>query len=106
MVEPTESESKAELDRFCEALIAIRSEIREIQEGRIPAETSPLRMAPHTAHAVTAPEWDRPYTRQQGAFPAPWVAQSKFWPAVARIDNTWGDRNLFCACPTVEEVVG
>ena len=106
MVEPTESESKAELDRFCEALIAIRSEIREIQEGRIPAETSPLRMAPHTAHAVTAAEWDRPYTRRQGAFPAPWVEERKFWPAVARIDNTWGDRNLFCACPTVEEMVG
>ncbi len=106
MVEPTESESKAELDRFCQALIAIRSEIREIQEGRMPAETSPLRMAPHTAHAVTAAEWDRPYTRRQGAFPAPWVEESKFWPAVARIDNTWGDRNLFCACPTVEEMAG
>ncbi len=106
MVEPTESESKAELDRFCDALIAIRGEIREVQEGRVPAETSPLRMAPHTAHAVTAAEWDRPYTRQQGAFPAPWVEETKFWPAVARIDNTWGDRNLFCACPTVEEMVG
>jgi glycine dehydrogenase len=106
MVEPTESESKEELDRFCEALIAIRGEIREVEEGRVPAETSPLRMAPHTARAVCADEWDRPYSRQQGAFPAPWVEEAKFWPAVARIDNTWGDRHLFCACPSVEDVAG
>jgi glycine dehydrogenase len=106
MVEPTESESKAELDRFCDALIAIREEIRDVEGGRVPAENSPLRMAPHTAQAVTAAEWDRPYSRQQGVFPAPWVERAKFWPAVARIDNTWGDRNLFCACPSVEEMVG
>src|SRR5512143_1798099 len=104
MVEPTESESKAELDRFCDAMIAIRQEIRDVEEGRIKAEESPLRRAPHTARAVTAAEWDRPYSREQGAFPAPWVREATFWPAVARIDNTWGDRNLFCACPTVEDV--
>ncbi len=104
MVEPTESESKAELDRFCEALIAIREEIREVEEGRLPVGDSPLRRAPHTSRAVTAAEWDRPYSRRQGAFPAPWVEAAKFWPAVARIDNTWGDRNLVCACPTVEEM--
>jgi glycine dehydrogenase len=106
MVEPTESESKEELDRFCEALIAIREEIREVEEGRVAVEASPLRRAPHTAQAVTAEEWDRPYSRRQGAFPAPWVEEAKFWPPAARIDNTWGDRHLFCACPPVEEVVG
>jgi glycine dehydrogenase len=104
MVEPTESESKAELDRFCDAMIAIRQEIRDVEEGRVKAEESPLRRAPHTARAVTAAEWDRPYSREQGAFPAPWVRDAKFWPAVARIDNTWGDRNLFCTCPAVEDV--
>jgi glycine dehydrogenase len=104
MVEPTESESKAEIDRFCDALVAIREEIRAVEEGRIPVEASPLRRAPHTAQAVTAVEWKRPYPREQGAFPAPWVRESKFWPAVARIDNTWGDRNLFCTCPAVEDL--
>jgi glycine dehydrogenase len=102
MVEPTESESKAELDRFCDAMIAIRQEIRDVEEGRVRAEESPLRRAPHTAMAVTAAEWHRPYSREQGAFPAPWVREAKFWPSVARIDNTWGDRNLFCTCPPVE----
>jgi glycine dehydrogenase len=106
MVEPTESESKAELDRFCDALIAIREEIKDVEEGRVPVEAGPLRMAPHTARAVTAAEWNRPYSRQKAAFPAPWVEKAKFWPAVARIDNTWGDRHLVCACPSVEEMVG
>ncbi len=101
MVEPTESEGQAELDRFCDALIAIRQEIREVEEGRIRAEESPLRRAPHTAAAVTATDWGRPYSREQAAFPAPWVRDAKFWPSVARIDNTWGDRNLFCTCPPV-----
>jgi glycine dehydrogenase len=104
MVEPTESESKAELDRFCDAMIAIRQEIRDVEEGRVKAEESPLRRAPHTARAVTAAEWDRPYSREQAAFPASWVKEAKFWPSVARIDNTWGDRNLFCTCPAVEDV--
>ncbi len=105
MVEPTESESKAELDRFCDAMISIREEIRAVEEGRVKAEESPLRRAPHTARAVTASAWDRPYTREQGAFPAPWLRDGKFWPPVARVDNTWGDRNLFCTCPPVEELV-
>jgi glycine dehydrogenase len=104
MVEPTESESKPELDRFCDAMIAIRQEIRDVEEGRVRAEESPLRRAPHTAQAVTAAGWDRPYSREQGAFPAPWVREAKFWPSVARIDNTWGDRNLFCTCPAVEDL--
>jgi glycine cleavage system P protein (glycine dehydrogenase) len=104
MVEPTESEPLAELDRFCEAMIRIRQEIRDVEEGRVRPEESPLRRAPHTAHAVTAASWERPYSRETGAFPAPWVKESKFWPSVARIDNAFGDRNLFCTCPSVEEL--
>jgi len=102
MIEPTESESKAELDRFCDAMIAIREEIQAVQEGRIDRQNNPLKRAPHTIHAVAASDWDRPYTREQAAFPAPWVRAHKFWPAVARIDNTYGDRNLVCTCPPVE----
>jgi hypothetical protein len=96
MVEPTESEPLAELDRFCEAMIAIRQEIREVEEGRVKPDESPLRRAPHTAAAVTAAVWTRPYTREQGAFPLPRV-RAKL-AGVARIDNAWGDRNLF-SCP-------
>jgi glycine cleavage system P protein (glycine dehydrogenase) len=102
MIEPTESESKEELDRFCDALIAIRAEIRTVEEGRWKVEESPLRHAPHTASAVIAAEWNRPYSREQGAFPAPWVRASKYWPTVGRIDNTYGDRNLVCTCPPME----
>ncbi len=102
MIEPTESESKAELDRFCDAMIAIREEIRAIEEGRMDAEDNPLRNAPHTADVVTATDWPHPYTREQAAFPAPWVKESKFWPAVGRIDNAWGDRHLVCTCPPVD----
>jgi glycine dehydrogenase len=101
MIEPTESEPKAELDRFCDAMIAIREEIRAVEEGRAPREDNVLKRAPHTVRAVTADEWDRPYTRHQAAFPAPWIALRKFWPAVARIDNPFGDRNLMCTCPPV-----
>ena len=97
-----ESEPKAELDRFCDAMIAIPDEIRAVEEGRIDRANNPLKHAPHTVHAVTAPTWDRPYSREQAAFPAPWVKAHKFWPAVARIDNTYGDRNLICVCPPVE----
>jgi glycine dehydrogenase len=102
MIEPTESESREELDRFCEALILIRGEIRDIEEGRADPKDNPLKRAPHTARSVTGSEWNRPYTREQGAFPAPWVREHKFWPAVSRIDNVWGDRNLFCTCAPVE----
>jgi glycine dehydrogenase len=97
MIEPTESESKAELDRFCDALIAIRAEIRAIEEGRMSAGDSPLRRAPHTIADVTAP-WDRPYSIETAIAPAPWVARHKHWPSVNRVDNPWGDRNLFCTC--------
>ena len=103
MIEPTESESRAELDRFCEALIAIRGEIRDIEDGRVPRDDNPLKHAPHTAQAVTAADWKHPYSREQAAFPAPWVREQKFWPAVARIDNAYGDRNLVCTCPPMEQ---
>lgn len=99
MIEPTESESKAELDRFCDAMIAIREEIRAIEEGRSDRERNPLKGAPHTAQMVTSDSWDRGYSREQAAYPLAWVRERKFWPAVARIDNAWGDRNLFCTCP-------
>jgi glycine dehydrogenase len=103
MVEPTESESKAEIDRFCEAMIAIRAEIAAIEGGQLDRANNPLKNAPHTAAAVTGTEWDRPYSREQAAFPAPWLRVHKYWPPVARVDNTYGDRNLVCACPPMED---
>ncbi|MBE2231010.1 MAG: aminomethyl-transferring glycine dehydrogenase [Chitinophagaceae bacterium] len=102
MIEPTESEDKAELDRFCDALLAIREEIRAIEEGRADKKDNPLKNAPHTQFTVTADEWNHPYSRQQAAFPLPWVAKNKFWPSVARVNNTHGDRNLICTCEPVE----
>ena len=102
MVEPTESESLVELDRFADAMIAIRDEVRLIESGAMDATTNPLKQAPHTMVAVTADEWDRPYTRVQAAFPMSGQQQNKIWPAVARIDNAFGDRNLVCTCPSVE----
>jgi glycine dehydrogenase len=102
MIEPTESESKAELDRLCDALLAIREEIRAVEEGRADRQDNPLKHAPHTAAAVSASVWPHAYSREEAAFPAPWVRESKFWPSVARIDNAWGDRNLMCLCPPVE----
>ena len=103
MIEPTESESKQELDRFCDAMLAIREEIRAVEDGKLPRGDNPLERAPHTARAVCGDAWDRAYTRQQAAFPLPWVAAGKFWPAVARIDNAYGDRNLICTCPPLED---
>ena len=97
MVEPTESEDKAELDRFCAAMIAIRDEIRRIENGEWALEASPLKHAPHT-EADLVGDWTRPYTREQAVFPLPWVAENKFWPYVNRIDDVYGDRNLFCGC--------
>jgi glycine dehydrogenase len=102
MIEPTESESKEELDRLCDALIAIRDEIRAIEEGHGDRHDNPLKNAPHTIAAVTANDWNHPYTREQAAFPAPWLRERKFWPSVGRIDNVHGDRNLVCTCPPVE----
>ena len=102
MVEPTESESKAELDRFIDALRAIRAEIAAVESGSVPAELSALRNAPHTAADLVRGEWARPYTREQGAFPLPWVRARKYWPPVRRIDNVHGDRNVVCACLPIE----
>ncbi|HUO46994.1 MAG TPA: aminomethyl-transferring glycine dehydrogenase [Acidimicrobiia bacterium] len=102
MVEPTESESLAELERFCEALISIRQEIRHIEDGRLVVEESPLRHAPHTAADVATDHWERAYTRDQAAFPVPGLKSSKYWPPVSRIDGAAGDRNLMCSCPPIE----
>ena len=102
MIEPTESESKRELDRLCDALIAIREEIRAIEDGRMSRADNPLKNAPHTA-ASLAGEWKHPYTREQAAYPAAWVKDGKFWPHVGRIDNPWGDRNLACTCAPMSE---
>lgn len=104
MIEPTESEVKAELDRLCDALIAIRAEIQEIADGRQPRVGNVLKNAPHTALTVTGSEWTKPYSREQAAFPAPWVRDNKFWPSVGRIDEAYGDRNLFCTCPPMDAV--
>jgi glycine dehydrogenase len=103
MIEPTESESKEELDRFCDAMISIHREIEAIVSGEADRQNNALKNAPHTAQQVTADNWDRPYSREQAAYPAPWTREHKFWPAVARIDNVYGDRNLMCSCPPIEE---
>jgi glycine dehydrogenase len=103
MIEPTESESKEELDRFCDAMISIRQEIHEIEQGTMSREDNPLKNAPHTAAAIASDEWHHPYSRQRAAFPSPWTKNFKFWPAVGRIDNAYGDRNLVCACPPMSE---
>ena len=103
MVEPTESEPKEELDRFCETLIAIRKEIAEIESGKADRANNVLKNAPHTAARCTATEWPFPYQREKAAWPAPWTREHKFWPSVARIDGAYGDRNLVCACPPIED---
>ena len=102
MIEPTESEGKEELDRFCETMIAIREEIREVEEGRADAKNNVLKNAPHTAAVVMADEWDRPYSRQKAAYPVERLQENKFWPAVSRIDSAYGDRHLYCACVPIE----
>jgi len=102
MIEPTESESKAELDRFCNAMILIREEIQDIVDGRQPRTNNVIKNAPHTAKTVTASAWDRPYSREKAAYPAPWVHDHKFWPFVSRIDEAYGDRHLVCTCPPME----
>ncbi|MEL7084138.1 MAG: aminomethyl-transferring glycine dehydrogenase [Cyanobacteria bacterium J06597_1] len=98
MVEPTESECKAELDRFCDAMIAIRQEVDAIADGSVDATDNALKHAPHTATTVTASDWNRSYSREQAAYPAPWTKNHKFWPAVGRVNNAYGDRNLVCSC--------
>jgi glycine dehydrogenase len=103
MIEPTESEPKHELDRFCDAMISIHAEMQAIAGGKQDRQSNLLKNAPHTARRIASDKWDRPYSREQAAFPAPWTREHKFWPAVGRIDNVYGDRNLFCSCPPVDE---
>ena len=103
MIEPTESESKVELDRFCDALISIRAEIRQIEEAKMPLDDNLLKNAPHTAEAVTITTWTHPYSRQEAAFPTAWGRRHKFWPPVGRIDNVWGDRHLQCRLPSKDQ---
>jgi len=106
MIEPTESEPKQELDRLCDALIAIRNEIREIEAGKLDRDDNPLKHAPHTAGEIAREDWAHPYSRAQAAFPTAWVLAHKYWPPVGRIDNAFGDRNLICSCPPLEELTG
>jgi glycine dehydrogenase len=103
MIEPTESESKDELDRFCDAMISIHAEIDSIVTGKADSKNNLLKNAPHTARQIASDKWERPYSREQAAYPAEWTRDYKFWPAVARIDNVYGDRNLFCSCPPIAE---
>jgi glycine dehydrogenase len=103
MIEPTESESKDELDRFCHAMISIHGEIEAVAKGQTDPRDNVLKNAPHTIRQLAAAEWKHPYSREQAAFPASWTRDYKFWPSVARIDNVYGDRNLFCSCPPIEE---
>jgi glycine dehydrogenase len=103
MIEPTESENKAELDRFCDALISIRKEISEVESGAQPREGNVLKMSPHTQRDLLVAEWDRPYTREQAAYPLPLLLEKKFWPTVTRVDDAFGDQNLFCTCGPVED---
>jgi glycine dehydrogenase len=102
MIEPTESESLAELDRFVEAMISIRAEIDRVGSGQVPIEHSVLRNAPHPAEDLLGDEWDRPYTREQAAYPVQSLRDAKYWPPVSRIDNAYGDRNIFCSCPPMD----
>jgi len=98
MVEPTESESKAELDRFCEAMLTIHGEMEAIEAGKLDRVNNPLKNAPHTAAVVSADKWDRPYSRELAAYPVAWLRRNKFWPVAGRVDNVYGDRNLVCSC--------
>jgi glycine dehydrogenase len=103
MVEPTESESLQELDRFVEAMISIYNEIMEIKGGQMDKQNNMLKNAPHTALMATADEWKHPYSRQKAAYPASWVRENKLWPSVSRIDDAYGDRNLVCTCAPIDE---
>merc|ERR1712072_1635763 len=102
MIEPTESENKEELDRFCDAMIQIREEVQEVLDNKIDAADSALKNAPHTPDMLLSDTWDRKYSREAAAYPLPWVQSFKVWPSAGRIDNTYGDRNLVCSCPPLE----
>jgi glycine dehydrogenase len=103
MVEPTESESKSELDRFCDAMISIKNEINDVQIGKSDPTDNPLKNAPHTAACVTSDNWSHPYSREQAVYPASWLKEHKYWPPTGRVDNAYGDRNLVCTCPPIDK---
>ena len=103
ILEPTESKSKDDLDHFCYAMISIHAEIEAIAQGQADKKNNLLKNAPHTARQIASPKWDHPYSREEAAYAAPWTRDHKFWPTVGRIDNVYGDRNLFCSCPPVEQ---
>ena len=103
MIEPTESESQYEIDRFCDAMISIREEIRQIEAGSLDQEDNMLKNAPHTARHVTGDSWEHPYSRQLAAYPVKNLEDNKYWPPVGRVDNVYGDRNLMCSCPSMED---
>ena len=103
MIEPTESESKAELDRFCDALISIKKEILDVENGKADKIDNVLKNAPHTAKEVSSDNWSHPYSREHAAYPIGYLIQSKYWPSVGRVDNAYGDRNLFCTCPPIKD---
>jgi len=102
MIEPTESEPKSELDRFCDAMISIRQEISEIADGNADVNDNVLKNAPHTAESVISSDWKHSYTREKAVYPLSWVREIKFWPSVGRVDNAYGDRNLVCSCLPIE----
>jgi glycine dehydrogenase len=101
MIEPTESEDKQELDRFCDAMISIRLEIKNIEEGKVEKQNNLLKNAPHTQYVIISDDWNKPYSREQAAFPLPYLKSNKFWPSISRVNNTYGDRNLVCTCEPV-----
>ena len=103
MIEPTESESKQELDRFCDALLSIRAEIQAVESGNVSAEQCVTHRAPHTMEDLVDADWDRPYSREEAVFPSAQTRQSKFWPAVNRVDDVYGDRNFVCSCPPMSD---
>lgn len=102
MIEPTESESKAEIDRFIEAMISIRQEINDVANGKLDSTDNPLMQSPHTIDMLTSSEWNHKYSREQAAFPLPWIRNHKFWPSVRRVDNVYGDKNVVCSCLPIE----
>jgi glycine dehydrogenase len=103
MIEPTESESKHELDRFIDSMIAIRNEITAVENGKMDKENNALKNAPHTAETLVNPEWNHPYSREEAVYPLTWLKTNKYWPTVGRVDNAYGDRHLICSCPSIED---
>jgi len=101
MIEPTESEDREEMDRFCDALLQIRKEIQAVAEGKMDRQDNPLRNAPHTHRMVVTDHWSHAYSREMAAYPLPFVRENKYWPSVSRVNQTWGDRHLICTCPPV-----